>query len=88
MHETLELLSIIATAFFGTRSETKKVAEDVVVPKVWFEHYLEIVETTWTDYYIGFIAKLFSIIVISTWYGTRRRNKTLDDKFNRIDSIN
>ncbi|RNA00166.1 hypothetical protein BpHYR1_001423, partial [Brachionus plicatilis] len=86
MHETLELLSIIATALFGTRSETKKVAEDVVVPKAWFEHYLEILETTWTDYYIGFIATLFSIIVISTWYGTRRWNKTLDDKFNRIDA--
>ncbi|RMZ96404.1 hypothetical protein BpHYR1_038214 [Brachionus plicatilis] len=85
MDETLELLSIIATALFGTSIETKKVVEDVVVPKSWFEHYLKIMETTWTDYYIGVIAKLFSIIVISTWYGTRRRNKTLDDKFNRID---
>ncbi|RNA11251.1 hypothetical protein BpHYR1_008751 [Brachionus plicatilis] len=85
MDETLELLSIIATALFGTPRETKKVVEDVVVPKAWFEHYLKIMETAWTDYYIGFIATLFSIIVISTWYGTRRRNKTLDDKFNRID---
>ncbi|RNA30052.1 hypothetical protein BpHYR1_011603 [Brachionus plicatilis] len=39
MDETLELQSIIATALFGTPRETKKVVEDVVVPKAWFEHY-------------------------------------------------
>ncbi|RNA04439.1 hypothetical protein BpHYR1_052032 [Brachionus plicatilis] len=46
MDETLELLSIIATALFGTSIGTKKVVEDVVVPKSWFEHYLKIMETT------------------------------------------
>ncbi|RNA17683.1 hypothetical protein BpHYR1_028018 [Brachionus plicatilis] len=43
-------------------------------------------ETTWTDYYIVFIATLFSTIVMSSCtIVTRRRKNTLNDKFHKID---
>ncbi|RNA12646.1 hypothetical protein BpHYR1_000775 [Brachionus plicatilis] len=43
-------------------------------------------ETTWTDYYIVFLASLFSTIVMSTCtIVARRRKNTLNVKFNKID---